>query len=56
MKQLRDAVGIPAKSDKIKAEDYDYLIDLAVSEGAGYFSPKLLTKDGARDILTKITA
>lgn len=53
---LRDAVGVPATSDKIKAEDFEYLIDLAVTEATGYFPPKLLDNDGARDILGKITA
>ena len=53
---LRDAVGIPAASDKIKVQDYDYLVNLAVNEGAGYFSPKLLTRQGAREILGRITA
>ncbi|MFK8041017.1 iron-containing alcohol dehydrogenase [Congregibacter sp.] len=54
--QLRDAVGIPATSEKIKAEDFDYLVDLAVAEGTGYFAPKLLDDAGARVILGKISA
>lgn len=53
---LRDDVGIPPASEKIRAEDYDYLIDLAVNEGAGYFSPKLMDKGDVRSILEKITA
>lgn len=54
--QLRDDVGIPATSEKIKAEDFDYLIDLAVTEATGYFPPKLLSAAGAREILGKISA
>lgn len=53
---LRDSVGIAPTSDRIRAEDYDYLINLAVTEGTGYFCPKLLDADGARHILTQITA
>lgn len=53
---LRDSVGIAPTSDRIQAEDYDYLINLAVTEGTGYFCPKLLDADGARHILTQITA
>lgn len=48
---LRDAVGIEPTSELIKSEDFDYLIDLAVNEGVGYFSPKLLDEAGARRIL-----
>ncbi|WP_439105647.1 iron-containing alcohol dehydrogenase [Congregibacter sp.] len=53
--ELRDAVGIPATSDKIKSSDFDYLVDLAVAEGTGYFAPKLLDDAGAREILGKIS-
>lgn len=52
--KLRDEVGIPATSEKIKAEDFDYIVDLAVAEGTGYFPPKMLDEAGARDILSKI--
>lgn len=54
--ELRDSVGIPARSDKIKEEDFDYLVNLAVTEATGYFPPKLLDAAGARSILTKISA
>ncbi|MDP5052896.1 MAG: iron-containing alcohol dehydrogenase [Congregibacter sp.] len=54
--ELRDAVGIPATSEKIKAEDFDYLVGLAVTEATGYFPPKLLDAAGARHILGKISA
>lgn len=52
---LSDSVGIPRTSDKIRAEDYDYLINLAVAEGTGYFCPKLLDEEGARRVLEQIT-
>jgi alcohol dehydrogenase class IV len=54
--ELRDAVGIPATSDKIKPADFDYLINLAVTEATGYFPPKLLDPAGARHILGQISA
>jgi alcohol dehydrogenase class IV len=53
--ELRDAVGIPAVSDKIKPADFDYLVNLAVTEATGYFPPKLLDEAGAREILGKIS-
>ena len=54
--RLRDAVGIAPTSDRIRAEDFDYLVDLAVNEAVGYFSPKLLDAAGARAVLQKISA
>jgi alcohol dehydrogenase class IV len=54
--ELRDAVGIPAASDKVRAEDFDYLTDLAVNEAVGYFAPRLLDRAGTRDVLEKISA
>lgn len=56
VKRLRDSVGIAATSEKIRAEDFSYLSKLAVSEGVGYFSPKLLDDAGAREVLGKISA
>lgn len=54
--QLRADVGLPETSDKIRAEDYDYLADLAYKECEGYPVPKLLERDTILDILRKITA
>ena len=51
--ELRDAVGIPATSDKIRAEDFDYLAGLAVDEGVSYFTPRLLDGNSARSILAE---
>jgi alcohol dehydrogenase len=54
--ELREAVGIPATSDKLRAEDFDYLTDLAVNEAVGYFTPRLLDAASTRAILGKIAA
>lgn len=54
--QLRADVGLPATSDRIRAEDYDYLAGLAFKECEGYPVPKLLERDAILDILRKITA
>ncbi|MEP4486440.1 MAG: iron-containing alcohol dehydrogenase [Halioglobus sp.] len=56
VKDLRTAVHIPDKSDQIKAQDYDYLTDLAVAEGGSYPVPRLLDRDSTIAILTNITA
>ncbi|MFK7830101.1 MAG: iron-containing alcohol dehydrogenase [Congregibacter sp.] len=53
---LRTSVGIAASSEKIQAKDFDYLVDLAVAEAVGYFSPRLLDETGTREILGKISA
>ncbi|MFT7288524.1 MAG: alcohol dehydrogenase [Halieaceae bacterium] len=51
---LRDDVGIAAHSEKIQPADFDYLVKLAVNEGAAYFSPRLLDAAGARSILSQL--
>lgn len=56
VRDLRTAVHLPDHSEQIKAEDYDYLADLAVAEGEGYPAPRLLDKDSVKAILTQITA
>ncbi|EAQ96511.1 iron-containing alcohol dehydrogenase [Congregibacter litoralis] len=53
---LRDAVGIPATSEKINSADFDYLTGLAVAEATGYFAPRLLDEAGCKEILAKISA
>ena len=55
VRDLRTEVGIPDHSELIKREDYDYLADLAVAEGAGYPVPRLLDKESVRGILVHIT-
>jgi alcohol dehydrogenase class IV len=52
--ELRDTVAIPATCDRLREDDFDDLIRLAVNEGVGYFPPKLLTPEGARSILGKL--
>lgn len=54
--ELRDAVGIPATSEKIRPEDFDYITDLAVNEAVGYFAPRLLDEASAKAVLAKISA
>ena len=56
VRQLRSDVGIADTSEKVKAEDFDYLVDLAVAEGSGYLVPKLLDRHNTRAILAKIAA
>lgn len=56
VRQLRSDVGIADTSDKVKAEDFDYLVDLAVAEGSAYLVPKLLDRHNTRAILAKIAA
>jgi alcohol dehydrogenase class IV len=55
VRDLRTEIGIPDHSDLIKREDYDYLADLAVAEGAGYPVPRLLDKESVRGILVHLT-
>jgi alcohol dehydrogenase class IV len=55
IRDLRTEVGIPDHSELIRREDYDYIADLAVAEGAGYPVPRLLDKDSVIAILTHIT-
>ena len=56
VRDLRDEVGIAPTSDLIKAEDYDYLCQLAVAEGASYPVPRLLDRASTIAILGQITA
>lgn len=56
VRELRAAVGIPETSDKIRAEDYDYLCDLALKECENYPVPRLLDRDNTLLILRNITA
>ena len=56
VRELSAAVGIPETTAEVKAEDFDYLVDLAVNEAAGYFAPRLLDPASTRAILGKIAA
>ena len=55
VRDLRTRVGISDKSDKLKREDFDYITDLAISEGAAYPVPRLLDRSSVHAILTKIS-
>ena len=55
MVRLREEVGIAATSPAIEEADIPQLVDLAVSEAVGYFSPRLLDREGARSILVAIS-
>ncbi|MBN7796362.1 iron-containing alcohol dehydrogenase [Parahaliea mediterranea] len=56
VRDLRSAVGIPERSDKIQAGDYDYLCDLALAECESYPVPRLLDRENTLAILANITA
>lgn len=56
VRDLRTEVGIGDHSDLLKPEDFDYITDLAVAEGAAYPVPRLLDRDSVKDILTRIAA
>jgi alcohol dehydrogenase len=56
VRDLRTAVGIPDKTNKIQRADYDYLTDLALAEGLQYPSPKLLDRAAVQGVLAAIAA
>ncbi len=53
---LRHAVGLPANSDAINVLDFGQLIEAAIEESDGYFSPRLLTEAEVETVLRSITA
>ena len=55
VRDLRTEIGIPDHSELIRREDYDYIAELAVKEGAAYPVPRLLDRDSVVAILTHIT-
>ncbi len=55
VKDLRTEVGIPDTSPLIKREDFEYLTNLAIAEGAGYPVPRLLDRASVDMILNKIS-
>jgi alcohol dehydrogenase class IV len=55
VRDLRTEVGIPDHSTLIKREDYPYITDLAIAEGALYPVPRLLDKESVVAILSHIT-
>lgn len=55
VRTLRSAIQIPDHSEKIKAEDFDYLCDLAMAESASYPVPRLLDRENTLAILSNIS-
>jgi alcohol dehydrogenase class IV len=53
---LNDQIGIPRTTDVIRAEDIDDLVEAALSEGGSYPSPRFLSHDECRGVLTAISA
>lgn len=56
MESLRESVGLPGQSDKIRSADYAAITARAIEEGDGYFSPRLLTEGDITRVLEAITA
>jgi len=54
VRDLRTEVGISDTSEKIKREDFGAITQLALAEGMGYFSPRLLDKASVQAILSNI--
>lgn len=52
---LRESVGLLATHPDIKVEDHAGIIEAAIDEGDGYFSPRLLTRLEVQGLLSKIT-
>jgi len=55
VRNLRTEVGIPDNSEKIKREDFEDIARLAIAEGDGYPSPRLLDKESVMSILNNIS-
>ncbi|MEJ2602990.1 MAG: iron-containing alcohol dehydrogenase [Gammaproteobacteria bacterium] len=55
VRELRRTVGLPERSDDIRAEDYGYLCGLALRECEAYPVPRLLDRDSTLEILSAIT-
>jgi len=56
IESLRHAVGLPGTSDAINVLDFGQLIEAALTESDGYFSPRLVTEAEIESVLRKITA
>ena len=56
MESLRESVGLPGNSEAIKAADYEKIIERALEESDGYFSPRILTAPDVEQVLKSITA
>jgi len=56
IEQLRHSVGLPGTSDAINVLDFGGLVEAAIAESDGYFSPRLVTEAEVETVLRKITA
>ncbi|MDA8826074.1 iron-containing alcohol dehydrogenase [Luminiphilus sp.] len=56
MESLRESVGLPGNSEAIKTADYEKIIERALEESDGYFSPRILTAPDVEQVLKSITA
>ncbi len=52
---LRHSVGLPAASDAINVLDFGLIIEAAITESDGYFSPRLLTEAEVESVLRHIS-
>ena len=55
VRDLKKAVALPETSEKIRAEDYDYLCELALKECEAYPVPRMLDREGTLEILKNIS-
>jgi len=55
VRDLKKAVGLPERSEKIRPEHYDYLCELALKECEAYPVPRMLDREGTMGILKEIT-
>lgn len=56
VRNLNRTIGIPDTIDSIKREDFDELVDLALTEGSSYPTPRFFEPDECRGILDRISA
>lgn len=53
---LNEEIGIPRTTDAIQAEDIDTLVDLALTEGSGYPTPRFFERSEALTLINKLRA
>ena len=53
--ELRELAGLPSQHAAIQARDIDAIVEAAIAEGDGYFSPRLFTPDEVKSILLAIS-
>ena len=54
--ELNRKIGIPETTDLIKPEDIDELVDVSLSEGSAYPTPRFFDKHECRGILERLSA